>query len=153
MNGTRLFKYRPNAYYHVTFSTKRRKKILVGEIKERVHFWFEELAREHNIQLEEYNTWLDHAHMLIFVGIGQDLSYFMNILKGACSYRIFEEFDDLKMQMGENHLWGRRFRADEISESALDKVRGYIRRQEDIHLRRIELQPLARLERWRDLMD
>jgi REP element-mobilizing transposase RayT len=83
MNETKLFKYRPNAYHHVTFSTKRRKKVLVGEIKERVHFWFEELAREHNIQLEEYNTWLDHVHMLIFVGVGEDLSYFMNILIGG----------------------------------------------------------------------
>jgi len=153
MSETKLFKYRPNAYHHVTFSTKRRKKILVGEIKERVHFWFGELAREHGIQLEEYNTWLDHGHMLIFVGIGQDLSYFMNILKGACARHIFEEFDGLKMQIGENHLWGRRFHADEVPESALDEVREYIRHQEDIHLRRMELQPLAKLERWRDLVD
>ncbi len=153
MNESKLFKYRPNAYHHVTFSTKRRKKVLVGRIRERVHFWFEQVACEHNIQLEEYNTWLDHAHMLIFVDVGQDLNYFLNLLKGVCSRRVFEEFDDLKMQMGENHLWGRRFHAHEIPESALPKVREYIRRQEDIHMRRMGLEPLARLERWRDLVD
>jgi len=91
--------------------------------------------------------------MLVFVGIGEDLSYFLNILKGACARAIFEEFDGLKAQMGENHLWGRRFRADEVPASALERVRAYIRRQEDIHLQRMRMEPLAKLERWRDLVD
>jgi putative transposase len=153
VNDIKLFKYRPNAYHHVTFSTKRRKKVLVGEVKDRIHFWFEELARENGIRLEEYNSWLDHVHLLIFVGIGEDLSYFLNILKGTCARRIFEEFDGLKAQIRENHLWGRRFHADEIPASEVGRVREYIRRQEDIHLRRMGMKPLAELERWRDLVD
>ncbi len=149
----RLFKYRPNAYHHVTFSTKRRKKIIAGEIRTRIHFWLAELAHQHGIQLEEYNTWLDHAHLLIFVSAGQNLSHIVNILKGACSRYIFEEFHELKTQIGEHHLWERRFHAHEVPYSAVDEVREYIRRQEDIHLQRLGLEPLARLERWRDLVE
>ena len=153
MIKTRLFKYRPNAYHHVVFATKRRKKVLVGEIRERVHFWFGELAREHNFQLEEYNSWLDHVHMLIFVRKGEDLSRIMNILKGTTARRIFEEFEELKMQVGEEHLWGRRFRAEEVHEEEIEAVRRYIRSQETIHRRRMGYEPLARLEQWRDLAD
>ena len=61
-----LFKYRPNAYHHVTFPTKRRRPVLAGEVRQRVLYWFDEIARQHDFQLLEHNTWLDHAHLLIF---------------------------------------------------------------------------------------
>lgn len=73
-----LFKYRPNAYHHVTFPTKRRRLVLTGEVRQRVHYWFDEIARQHDFQLLEFNTWLDHAHLLIFVRIGEDLSTVMH---------------------------------------------------------------------------
>ena len=149
----KLFKYRPNAYHHVTFATKRRKLILAGAIRERVHYWFGQLAQEHGFQLLEYNTWLEHAHMLIFVRVGEDLSYVMNILKGTCAFNIFREFDDLKMQIHENHLWGARFHAEEVPAESIEAVRRYIRDQERIHGERASLLPIAAWERWRDLDD
>jgi REP element-mobilizing transposase RayT len=91
--------------------------------------------------------------MLIYVGIGEDLSAIMHRLKGTCARRIFQEFPDLKHQIRENHLWGRRFRADEVPFEALDEVKQYIRNQEDIHLNRASQMPMKRLERWKDLVD
>jgi len=146
-----LFKYRPNAYHHVTFPTKRRRPVLAGEVRQRVHYWFGEIARQHDFQLLECNTWLDHTHLLIFVRIGEDLSAVMHQLKGESARRIFLEFDELKQQTGLNNLWGRRFHADEIPPEAVERVRQYIRDQEAIHTRRAGYLPLARLERWRDL--
>ena len=148
-----MFKYRPLAYHHVTFASKRRKKIIVGEIRERVHYWFDEIAADYEIQLEERNTWLDHAHLLIYVRYAEDLSDMLNALKGISARRVFQEFPDLKMQIGENHFWGRRFHADEVPSEAVERVRRYIQRQEDIHLRRAGLAPLDYWERWKDLVD
>jgi REP element-mobilizing transposase RayT len=88
-----LFKYRPNAYHHVTFPTKRRRPVLAGKVRQRVHYWFDEIARQHDFQLLERSTWLDHAHMLIFVRIGENLSDVMHQLKGESARRIFLEFD------------------------------------------------------------
>jgi putative transposase len=147
----KLFKYRPNAHHHVTFATKRRKLILAGPVRERVHYWFGQLAQEHGFQLLEYNSWLDHVHMLIFVRIGEDLSFVMNILKGTCAHHTFRECSDLKMQIHENHLWGWRFYAEEVPVEALDEVRQYIRDQEKIHGERAMRLPIAAWERWRDL--
>ena len=146
-----LFKYRPNAYHHVTFPTKRRRPVLAGEVRQRVYDWFDEIARQHDFQLLEHNTWLDHAHLLIFVRVGEDLSAVMHQLKGESARRIFLEFDGLKQQTGLNNLWGRRFHADEIPPEAVERVRQCIRDQEAIHSRRVGYLPLARLERWRDL--
>ena len=153
MSQQKLFKYRPNAYHHVTFATKRRKKVLVGEIKERVHYWFGKIAEDHSFELLEYNSWINHVHMLIFVRPGEDLSYVMNMLKGVSARRIFQEFPDLKSQIGENHLWGRRFRPEEVPESDLESVRSYIRYQDAIHSRRLGKAPIEEMERWRDMGD
>lgn len=149
----KLFKYRPNAYHHVTFSTKRRKPVLAGELGERIRYRFDKLARERSFELIELNAWLDHVHMLIFVRPGEDLAYIMNILKGTTARRIFQEFDDLKMQIGENHLWGRRFHAQEVPSEAVDEVRRYIRDQEETHSARLSQLPVAAWERWRSLND
>ena len=153
MSQQKLFKYRPNAYHHVTFATKRRKKVLVGEIKERVHHWFGKIAKDHDFELLEYNSWINHVHMLIFVRPGEDLSYVMNMLKGVSAQRIFQEFPNLKSQIGENHLWGRRFRPEEVPESDLESVRSYIRYQDAIHSRRLGKAPIEEMERWRDMGD
>ncbi len=153
MSQQKLFKYRPNAYHHVTFATKRRKKVLVGEIKERVHYWFGKIAKDHGFELLEYNSWVNHVHMLMFVRPGEDLSYVMNMLKGVSARRIFQEFPDLKSQIGENHLWGRRFRPEEVPESDLESVRSYIRYQDAIHSQRLGKAPIEEMERWRDMGD
>jgi putative transposase len=153
MSGQKLFKYRPNAYHHVVFATKRRKKALVGEVKERVHHWFDKIAEDYGFELLEYNSWINHVHMLIFVRPGEDLSYVMNMLKGISARRIFEEFPDLKQQLGENHLWGRRFRPEEVPEGGLEEVRRYIQEQESIHTRRLGRAPIDEMERWRTLGD
>jgi len=144
-------KYRPNSCYQVTFATKRRKPVLAGEVRDRVQYWFGQLASERGFELIEHNTWLDHVHMLIFVRPGEDLCHVMNILKGTCARRIFQEFDDLKMQIGENHLWSRRFHADEVPLEALDRARRYIRGQGEIHSVRAGQLPVATWEQWRDL--
>ena len=152
MNEPKLLKYRPLAYHHVTFSTKRRKKIIVGEIREQVHFWFDKIAADYGIRLEERNAWLDHAHLLIYVGRGEDLSYMLNVLKGISARRVFQEFPELKVQIGENHFWGRRFHANEVPSEAVRRVGRYIQRQEEIHLQRAGQAPLDHWERWKDLI-
>ncbi len=98
-----LFKYRPNAFHHGVFSTKRRKS--------------------------------DHVQAV----------------KGGSAREVFLEIPDLRWQMGENHLWGRRFWAEEVPPDAIDAVRNYIRNQEAIHLGRLGWQPVPVWERWIEL--
>lgn len=150
-SSPRLYKYRPNAFHHVVFSTKRRKKVLVPPIKERVHYWIEHQIREHNIDVREFNTWLNHGHMLIFVRAGEDLSDHVQAIKGGCARHLFRELPDLKWQMDENHLWARRFWAEEVPPNNIEAVRNYIRNQKAVHLRRLGWQPVPAWERWIDL--
>ena len=147
----KLFKYRPNVFHHVVFATKRRKKVLVPPIRERVLYWIEQQAREHDIDLQELNLWLNHGHALIFVRPGENLSPHMQYLKGGSARQIFLEFPDLKWQIGEEHLWAKRFRPFEVPPEGLDRVLQYIRNQEQIHMDRLGFMPVPEWERWIDL--
>ena len=147
----KLFKYRPNVFHHVVFATKRRKKMLVPPIRERVLYWIEQQAREHDIDLQELNLWLNHGHALIFVRPGENLSTHMQYLKGGSARQIFLEFPDLKWQIGEEHLWAKRFRPFEVPPEGLDRVLQYIRNQEQIHMDRLGFMPVPEWERWIDL--
>ena len=147
----KLFKYRPNVFHHVVFATKRRKKVLVPPIRDRVLYWIEQQAREHDIELQELNLWLNHGHALIFVRPGENLSTHMQYLKGGSARQIFLEFPDLKWQIGEEHLWAKRFRPFEVPPEGLDRVLQYIRNQEQIHIDRLGFMPVPEWERWIDL--
>ena len=147
----KLFKYRPNVFHHVVFATKRRKKVLVPPIRERVLYWIEQQAREHDIDLQELNLWLNHGHALIFVRPDENLSTHMQYLKGGSARQIFLEFPDLKWQIGEEHLWAKRFRPFEVPPEGLDRVLQYIRNQEQIHIDRLGFMPVPKCERWIDL--
>ena len=135
----------------VVFSTKRRHPLLVAEVRDRVHYWLNRLVDERGFRVLEWNSWLDHIHLVIFVPSGHDLSEIINVLKGVSARRVFQEFPDLKSQIGENHLWGRRFHATEVPADALEKVCQYVRQQEVIHTTRAAEAPVAAWERWRDL--
>ncbi len=75
----------------------------------------------------------------------------MQFLKGGSARQVFLEFPDLKWQIGEEHLWAKRFRPFEVAPDGLDRVRQYIRNQEQIHLNRLGYMPVPEWERWIDL--
>ena len=129
-------KYAPG-FYHVTFSSKLRKRILVEAIKDRIAFWFEKIAQEKGFELIEYFVMPDHVHMVIRLGPEESLSYWMQLLKGRTSREIFKEFDSLRLDAGISNLWTKSFGSKYVPPERLDAVLNYIRRQEEIHARRL----------------
>ena len=129
-------RYMPG-FYHVTFSSKFRKAILVEAIRDRIAFWFETIAHEKGIGLIEYFIMADHVHMLIRLKPEENLSYWMQLLKGRTSREIFKEFDLLSLDAGISNLWTKSFGSKYVPPEKLDVVLNYIRRQEEIHDKRL----------------
>jgi putative transposase len=123
-------------FYHVAFSSKSRRGVLVGPVKERVAFWFETIAEDKGIGLIEYFIMPDHVHMLIELKRQENLSYQMQSLKGRTAREIFKEFDWLRMDAGVNRLWTKSFRSRYVPPGKMDVVLRYVRRQEEIHRNR-----------------
>jgi REP element-mobilizing transposase RayT len=128
-------------FYHVAFSSKFRKHLLVEPIKGRIAFWFEAVAAEKGIQLIEYCIMPQHVHMVIRLRQGENLSYWMQLLKGRTAREIFKEFDSLPFDAGVNNLWTKSFWSEPVPPGKLDVVLNYVRRQEEIHTKRLGLWP------------
>ena len=116
-------------YYHVWFQTKRRKRILLGEIDNQIHELFPKIAEEKGYNLIAFETMIDHTHLLLGLTEEQELSVVIKMFKGITARRMFQEFPMLKFQIRSNNFWARRFEAKEVAPRNLAIVIQYINDQ------------------------
>ena len=116
-------------YIHCVWSTKNRIPFL--ETKElRLKMWnhIKENANEKGIFIDFINGYNDHCHCLISLGVDQTIQKIMQMIKGESSFwfnkqgLILEKFE-----------WQDEYFAVSVSESMLEKVRNYIKKQETHH--------------------
>ncbi|MDN5200597.1 transposase [Fulvivirgaceae bacterium BMA10] len=74
------------------------------------------------------NGYHDHCHCLLSLGIDQTMSKVMQLIKGESSFWINK--NNLCKRKFE---WQNEYFAVSVSESMLDRVRNYIRNQEEHH--------------------
>ena len=87
-----------------------------------------ENARSKGIFVDFVNGHADHCHCLVSLGVDQTIQKVVNLLKGESSYWINK--NNLTSQKFE---WQNDYFAVSVSESALDRVREYIKNQEEHH--------------------
>ena len=116
-------------YIHFVWSTKNREPLLATkEIREQVWRHIQEYAKEKGIYIDFINGYAEHCHCLVSLGVNQTMSKIINLLKGESSFWINQQkFCDSKFE------WQNDYFAVSVSESIIDKVRNYIKNQEEHH--------------------
>ena len=119
-------------YIHFVWSTKNREPFLkTKELRKKVWQHIRENAKEKEIFIDFINGYAEHCHCLISLGIDQTIAKIMQLVKGESAYWIN------KNQLTEPKFeWQDEYFAVSISESMLDKVRDYIKNQEEHHHRK-----------------
>ncbi|MBK9256088.1 MAG: IS200/IS605 family transposase [Saprospiraceae bacterium] len=118
-------------YIHFVWSTKNRIPHLDSlDIRNRVWQHILDNARQKNIFIDHVNGHMDHCHCLVSLGADQTIQNVMQLIKGESSYWINKHH--LTKQKFE---WQDEYFALSISESMIEKVRAYIRNQEEHHKR------------------
>jgi putative transposase len=116
-------------YIHFVWSTKNREPFLDSpELRKIVWQHIRENAKEKNIFIDFINGYYDHCHCLVSLGVDQTIQKVMQLIKGESSFWINKE--KLTKQKFE---WQDEYFAVSVSESMIDKVREYIRNQEEHH--------------------
>ena len=115
--------------YHIVWIPKYRKRVLTGDIKNRLEYLFRQCAEINKWHIEELSIQSDHVHILIQIRPSISLSKAVQIFKGGSSKKIREEFPEL-----EEFLWGDSFWADGYFAETCGKfnesvVREYIKNQ------------------------
>ena len=116
-------------YIHFVFSTKNREPLLhTPAIRQKVWNHIKENAKEKGIFIDFVSGYSEHCHCLISLGSDQTISKVMQLIKGESSFWIN------KNQLCEAKFeWQDEYFAVSVSESILDRVRNYIKNQEEHH--------------------
>jgi REP element-mobilizing transposase RayT len=87
-----------------------------------------ENAKEKGIFIDFVNGYSDHCHCLVSLGVDQTLQKVMQLIKGESAFWI-----NKNGLTKEKFEWQDEYFAVSVSESILDRVRNYIKKQEEHH--------------------
>ena len=115
-------------WIHLIWSTKNREPILERELRQKVFDHIKVNAKDKGIYLDTIGGYVEHVHTLISLGSDQTIAKVTQLLKGESSHWINQS----SLTRGKFE-WQDEYIAISVSESMVDKVREYIREQEEHH--------------------
>ena len=116
-------------YIHFVWSTKNRVPYLnTKEIRQQMWKHIKENAVDKGIFVDFVNGYSDHCHCLVSIGVDQTIQKVMQLIKGESSFWI-----NKSELITEKLEWQDEYFAVSVSESMIDRVRGYIKKQEEHH--------------------
>ena len=116
---------------HIIWTTKNRERIITKQIKSKLLNHIRENAKTKNIFIDFINCEPEHIHATISLGSDQTISKVMQLIKGESSNWINKN----KLVQG-RFEWQDEYIAVSVSESMINKVRDYIKNQEEHHRRK-----------------
>jgi REP element-mobilizing transposase RayT len=117
-----------NIWLHIVWSTKDRFPFLSSEIRKKLFTHIDDIATEKGYHLSLVNGIEDHLHCLFSLNPKFAISKMVNDIKGESSHWINEQ-NFLKTKFN----WQRGFSVFSVSESNINKVRKYIKNQQEHH--------------------
>jgi len=114
------------------WSTKNREPYLESkELRTKVWKHIRENAKEKGIFVDFVNGYNNHCHCLISLGVDQTIQKVMQLIKGESSYWI-----NKNKLTKEKFGWQDEYFAVSVSESMIERVRNYIKNQEQHHAKK-----------------
>jgi REP element-mobilizing transposase RayT len=120
-----------NLLYHVVFSTKNRSPLIHPESRESLYAYMGGILRGEGGILLEIGGMPDHVHLLAKIKPDIAVAMMVKTVKGKSSKWVNEE----KRPEQQRFEWQEGYGAFSVSASHVDRVRRYIRNQEEHHRR------------------
>ncbi len=115
-------------WLHVVFGTKNREKYITDNVRNKVIDHILENAKMKGIFIDTIGGYKEHLHCLISLGTEQNVAKIINLIKGESSYWINKnKITEMKFE------WADEYFAASVSESQINKIRNYIKKQVEHH--------------------
>ena len=116
-------------YIHFVWSIKNHQPLLNSyKLRNQVWAHIRENARNKGIFIDFINGYHNHCHCLVSLGTEQTISNVMKLLKGESSFWINKnKLCKVKFE------WQNEYFAVSVSDTLIDRVRNYIKNQEEHH--------------------
>ena len=117
--------------YHIVFISKYRRKVLYGEVRQKLLVIMKRLCRNKGIEIIEGAMCIDHVHMSVRIPAKLSVAEFMGYLKGKSALMLFDENPELRRRTGKDRtLWARGYYVSTVGLNE-EVIRNYIRSQEE----------------------
>ena len=93
--------------YHLVWITKYRYNVLNGDIALRLRTIIREVCMSYDIKILKGVVSKNHVHLLLSAPPTLAASKMAQFLKGKSSYKIQQEFPELKKRYWGQHIWAR----------------------------------------------
>ena len=118
-------------YVHVVFSTRKRRPVILSEMRQRLYAYFGAVLEAHGGRLLQAGGTEDHVHQHNSLGTQLSIAGAVRELKAKSSGWIHREFPRIK-----KFSWQGGYAGFSVSASNLDAVIRYIENQKEHHRRR-----------------
>jgi len=115
--------------YHVVFIPKCRRKVLYGQLRDKLGKVFHELARQKECRVEEGHLMPDHIHMMLSVPPKYSVAQVVGYMKGKSAIHIAKVYGERKRNFVGQHFWARGYFVSTVGRDE-EVIRKYIRDQE-----------------------
>jgi len=118
-------------WVHLVWTTINREPILTQEIRRDIFTHIKKNAEKKGIYIDFINGHVEHVHCLISLGNGQTIDNILRLLKRESSFWI-----NKNKFFREKFEWQDDYFAVSVIESAVNRVKDYIKNQEEHHKKR-----------------
>ena len=118
-----------NMGYHIVWSVKYRKKVLVGEIETSFKEILKEVAQKKDFIIKEIECDHDHVHVFVSAKPKISPSYLYKMMKGISARKLFVKYPELKKKLWGGKLWNPSTYVETIGHISEKTVRKYIQDQ------------------------
>ena len=116
-------------YYHLVLVVKYRRKVIDDNISCRLKELFQNISKNYNINLQEWNHDVDHVHVLFKAQPNSEISKFINAYKSASSRLIKKENPKLKNKLWKEYFWSKSFCLLTTGGAPIEVIKKYIESQ------------------------
>ena len=114
--------------YHLVWSPKYRKWILRGDIRESVKAIFEEIALNHEIEIDTLEIAEDHVHLFLSFPPRYSISGVVGKLKSISASVIFKRHPEVEEELWGGEFWEDGYFARTVGDKVTaDVIRKYIK--------------------------
>ena len=119
-----------NLKYHLVRITKYRKKVLYGQVAEKLRDLIREICKAKDVEIIKGSISKDHVHLFVSVPPYLSVSKLMQSIKGKTSYKLLSEYKDLSKHLWGRHIWGRGYFAASSGNVTDEVIMEYIATQD-----------------------
>ncbi len=118
-----------NVNYHIVWSVKYRKPVLINGIDQSLKELMVQIAKDKSFIIQAMEVMPDHVHVFASAHPKISPSYIVKMLKGISGRLLLLNYPELKQDLWKGNLWNSSYYLETVGSVSEEAIRIYIEKQ------------------------